>query len=82
MFRWLGRGLALVRAAFGAPLVAGKVSTGATDFGGAPGVVGSGWVTVQWWGNDAIIIPNPTSNQIEDLSRASCGLDTNLILGS
>jgi hypothetical protein len=55
MFRQLGRGLALARAAFGAPLVAGKVFTGAVDFGGAPGVVGSGWVTTQWWGNDATI---------------------------
>jgi hypothetical protein len=55
MFRWLGRGLALVREAFGAPLVAGKVSTGAVDFGGALGVVRSGWVTTQWWGNDVTI---------------------------
>jgi hypothetical protein len=42
MFRWLSRGLALVREAFGAPLVAEKVSMGAADFGGALGVVGSG----------------------------------------
>jgi hypothetical protein len=45
----------LVRAAFGAPLVAGKLSMGAADFGGAPGVVGSGWVMVQFWGIDATI---------------------------
>jgi hypothetical protein len=29
-----------------------------------------------------IIVPNPTSNRIADLSRVCCGLDTNLILGS
>jgi hypothetical protein len=55
MFRWLSRGLALVREAFGAPLVAEKVSMGAADFGGALGVVGSGWVMAQWWGNDVTI---------------------------
>jgi hypothetical protein len=44
-----------VRAAFGAPLVMRKVSMGAADFSGAPGVVGLGWVTAQWWGNDATI---------------------------
>jgi hypothetical protein len=44
-----------VRVAFGAPLVAGKVSTGAADFGGAPRVVGSGWVMAQWRGSDATI---------------------------
>jgi hypothetical protein len=44
-----------VRAAFGAPLVVGKLSMGAADFGGAPGVVGSGWVMVQFWGIDATI---------------------------
>jgi hypothetical protein len=54
-FRQLGCGLALVRAAFGAPLVAGKVSTGAVDFSRAPRVVGSSWVTAQWRGNDVTI---------------------------
>jgi hypothetical protein len=44
-----------VRAAFSAPLVAGKVSTGVVDFSGALGVVGLGWVTAQWRGNDATI---------------------------
>jgi hypothetical protein len=47
--------LALVRVAFGAHLVAWKVSTGAADFSGAPGVVGLGWAMVQWWGNDVTI---------------------------
>jgi hypothetical protein len=55
MPRWLGRGLSLVRPAFGAPLVAGNMSTGAADFGKALGVVGSGWVTAQWRGNDVTI---------------------------
>jgi hypothetical protein len=44
-----------VRAAFDAPLLVRKVYTGAADFGEAPGVVGSGWVTTQWRGNDATI---------------------------
>jgi hypothetical protein len=44
-----------VRVAFSAPLVAGKVSMGAAAFDGAPGVVGLGWVMVQWWDNDATI---------------------------
>jgi hypothetical protein len=44
-----------VRAAFDAPLLVRKVYTGAADFGEAPGVVGSGWVTTQWRGNDVTI---------------------------
>jgi hypothetical protein len=55
MVRELGRGLASVRAASGAPLVAGKASTGTADFGKALGVVGSAWETAQWWGDDATL---------------------------
>jgi hypothetical protein len=53
--RQLGRGLASVRAASSAPLVARKVSIGAANIGEALGVVGLAWVMGRWWGNGATL---------------------------